>query len=243
MAGAGPAASEGHGLRLRRRIRTKQMVQTEALRLFETKGYEQTTVDEIAHAAAMSPRTFFRYFPTKEDVVLWDAYDELPMRQVWDFAPGSDPLVQFTTGVRRIIAEIYHEYPDLLLTRIKLSFAVSEIRARFLDQQFTTLGPYFEDLARAAGASAVDQRLRVTVAAVFGAVLVAMERWQHNDGREDLMEIYDESMALLVAGIDDLRGALLPDGADGIGDGTDTVSVNTNTSGGARSGSTPPKRA
>jgi len=46
-----------------------------ALNLFSANGYEQTTTDEIADAAGVSPRTFFRYFPTKEDVVLQDDFD------------------------------------------------------------------------------------------------------------------------------------------------------------------------
>jgi len=48
------------------------MIQPEALGLFREQGYENTTVEAIAFAAAISPGTFFRYFPTKEDVVLWD---------------------------------------------------------------------------------------------------------------------------------------------------------------------------
>src|SRR6266516_3521141 len=66
-------------LRERKRTSTRLMIQTEALRLFTEKGYAQTTVEEIADAAAISPRTFFRYFPNKEDVVIWDEYDPLAL--------------------------------------------------------------------------------------------------------------------------------------------------------------------
>ena len=41
------------------------MLQTEALKLFDRQGYQTTTIEDIADAAAISPRTFFRYFPTK----------------------------------------------------------------------------------------------------------------------------------------------------------------------------------
>jgi AcrR family transcriptional regulator len=58
------------GLRERKKIKLHRAIQTAALRLFETRGYEHTTVEQIAEAAETSTTTFYRYFPTKEDVVL-----------------------------------------------------------------------------------------------------------------------------------------------------------------------------
>src|SRR5258708_40321796 len=58
------------GLRERKKIKLGRAIQTAALRLFETQGYEHTTVEQIAEAAETSTTTFYRYFPTKEDVVL-----------------------------------------------------------------------------------------------------------------------------------------------------------------------------
>jgi AcrR family transcriptional regulator len=63
------------GLRERKKAKTRAAIQRHAWRLFQEQGYAATTVDQIAEAAEVSQSTFFRYFPTKEDVVLTDDYD------------------------------------------------------------------------------------------------------------------------------------------------------------------------
>jgi AcrR family transcriptional regulator len=213
-------ANGSSDLRQRKRIRTKQMVQKEALRLFAQKGYDQTTVEDIAHAAAMSPRTFFRYFPSKEDVVLWDEYDERPWPEVFRIQADEDPFAQLILRVREIFAEVYHNDPQLLLERIKLSFAVPEVRARFLNAQLTLIGPYMQQMADTVGAERDDLQLPVMLAALYAAILVAVEHWQRHDGREDLLQLFDDAIAALAAAATDLRDtvrAAAPKGASPAG--------------------------
>ena len=104
------------------------MIQTEALRLFDEKGYADTTVEEIADAAAISPRTFFRYFPTKEDIVLWDEFDPLAM-DLLESVPDGMPLAETVRAViRETLNGLYRRDPGRLLTRIRLIFTVPELR-------------------------------------------------------------------------------------------------------------------
>ena len=64
-------------LRERKKAQTRAAIQTHALRLFREQGYDATTIEQIIEAADVSETTFFRYFPTKEDVVLQDDFDPL----------------------------------------------------------------------------------------------------------------------------------------------------------------------
>ncbi len=60
------------GLRERKRIARRRAIEAAAIDLFEANGFDDTTIEDIAAAVEIAPRTFFSYFPTKEDVVLAD---------------------------------------------------------------------------------------------------------------------------------------------------------------------------
>ncbi len=94
------------GLRERKKQRTRWAIQEHALRLFAENGYEATTVDQIAAAAEISPSTFFRYFPTKEDLVVQDQYDDLLAA-----AMKAAPAELGPVGAIRAAAEAFREMP------------------------------------------------------------------------------------------------------------------------------------
>jgi len=93
------------GLRERKRRRTLSDIQGEALRLFVAQGYEQTTIEQIAEAAEVSPSTVFRYFATKEDLVLTDEYDPVILASL-AAGPLGEPAI---TAMRRVLTETLAE--------------------------------------------------------------------------------------------------------------------------------------
>jgi AcrR family transcriptional regulator len=182
----------GPDLRDRRRTRTRLAIQAEALRLFAERGYAQTTIDDIADAAAISPRTFFRYFPTKEDVVMWDEYDpEAPA--LLEARPDDEPVAEsFRAVMREALGGLYRRDPERLLTRVRLMATVPELRARFLEQQAAGI-----ELVAAQIPDADHLRVRVLGHALVGAVTVALDAWRADDGRSDLMALVDRAFAAL----------------------------------------------
>jgi AcrR family transcriptional regulator len=181
-------------------------IQGEALRLFAERGYDQTTVEDIAAAADISPRTFFRYFPTKEDVVLWDEYDAL-IWELLDQRPDDEPpgeTMQVIT--RHAIEGLYRRDPERLLARNRLLFSVPAVRARFLDFARAGVDQLSAGFAARRGLpSGDDLKLRMTATAIVDAAGAAFDRWQRADGKVDLMPLLDEATDALIDGVSELR--------------------------------------
>src|SRR4029450_11519761 len=91
-------------LRERKKARTRRALVEAALRLFAERGFEATTVADIADAADVSPRTFFTYFPAKEDVLFADAQDRIDRLQ--DALAKRAPDESFLDALRRAARDI-----------------------------------------------------------------------------------------------------------------------------------------
>jgi AcrR family transcriptional regulator len=124
----------------RKRRVTRDHIESTALKLFAERGYDATTIEDIAQAAGMSARTFFRYFATKEDVVFADHVDEL---ERFTSALNQEPLdAPLPTRVRRALAasRLVEPTPELEV-RQHLTATVPAIRDRVhrlqLDYQAT----------------------------------------------------------------------------------------------------------
>src|SRR5580692_4456176 len=100
------------GLRERKKARTRASIREHALRLFREQGYQATTVEQIAEAAEVSQSTFFRYFPTKEDVVLRDDF-ELRIFEAFERQPPQlSPIAAIRAAVREVLARRVGRAPD-----------------------------------------------------------------------------------------------------------------------------------
>jgi AcrR family transcriptional regulator len=198
-------SSRSYGLRERKRTRTRLMIQADAMRLFAEKGYANTTIEEIADAAAISPRTFFRYFPTKEDVVLWDEYDPLALDMLAQRPDDEPPAETVRALIRETLGGLYRRDREQLLARARLLSSEPELRARARDMQHSAGDELASAIAQVRGKPFDELPLRVVVSALGATVMVAMDLWQRDDGKSDLLELLDHAIDALAEGVRSLK--------------------------------------
>ncbi|UZJ29814.1 TetR/AcrR family transcriptional regulator [Streptomyces endophytica] len=204
------------GLRERKKVKTRQAIRRAAYRLFAERGYDATPVDRIAEAADVSPSTVFRYFPTKEDLVLTDEYDTVLATGLRS-RPADEPIVE---SVRRVTVEALHglspEDRTDLVQRIRLVREVPAIRGRTAENTARNTATICAVLAERTGRPADDLELRVVSAAVLAALQEAMLAWvagagapgeggtpgeDRTPGLEELVRLTHQTMDVLARGL------------------------------------------
>jgi AcrR family transcriptional regulator len=203
VAPAGPPDGPPDGLRERKKARTRAAIREHALRLFREQGYRATSVEQIAAAAEVSAATFFRYFPTKEDVVLQDDFDIVTLAALEAQPAGLSPIAAFRAAAAATLATISPSDQRLFVETMRLTAIVPEIRARALDELARTIDGIAATLARRAGRDPGDFAARTMAGAIIGVIMSATSPWAAPDGA-DIPEIFariDASLAQLEAGL------------------------------------------
>jgi AcrR family transcriptional regulator len=161
----------GLSLRERKKFETRLAIQDQALRLFVTQGYHATTVDQVAEAAGVSPATFFRYFPTKEDAVLFDALDPVMIEILMAQPASMRPLAALRSTLNQMLELISPEQKDREVIRQRLVGSVPELRARQLDEMAKGIELLADAMADREGLERGHPRSRAWAGAVVGVVM------------------------------------------------------------------------
>ncbi len=184
--------------RQRKKTATRDRIRASALRLFREQGYDATTVEQIAAAAGVSHVTFFRYFPTKEDVALSDSYDPLIASFIAQ-TPATWPLTQRIRAVLvQGLRQVYDTDRDEILAQNKLIVSTPALRERMWAGQLATQQVILHAVeAGQHGPHAIFQA-RVTVAACLAAASTAVLTWVENDGTPELPDLIDQAFDALI---------------------------------------------
>jgi AcrR family transcriptional regulator len=188
------------GLRERKKAKTRAAIQEHALRLFRDQGYAETTVQEIAAAAEVSPATFFRYFKTKEDTVVFDRLDPV-LIDLFRAQPAElNPTDALRATLKDSMRALTEEEWELESQRQQLVLSAPELRARMLDQLYAGIDLLAALAAERVGRSADDFAVRAWAGAVVGVVM-ATYQITGQAKMKDYLEIIDRAFAHLQAGL------------------------------------------
>jgi AcrR family transcriptional regulator len=208
-----------NGLRERKKARTREAILEAALDLFEAKGYDSTTVEEIAEAADISPRTFFRYFESKLDLIMVDkefedrfdddedtAADHEEMFASWILQ--GEPGESIVDTIRKRIVEQFDERiasDACNVRRIRLMMGTPSLRAIAYEHFGEHQPELVKVFAEALGVDEDDLQAHLFATAVGNTLWTVIDRWVAEDGsQERLTEMLNEGFTLLGNGLDSL---------------------------------------
>ncbi|MCC6157081.1 MAG: TetR family transcriptional regulator [Deltaproteobacteria bacterium] len=189
--------------RERKKARTRDAIFRAAVELAERHGFDCTSIDDIAIAADISPRTFFRYFPAKDHVMFPYHADyvarfrELLRRS----STGGDPMA----AVRAVLGEMADAYTAARADHVRLSRIISNstalvARSVVLDADWeTAIAAAFAGRGRVSAARARDAALRAGI--VMGAVSAVMRAWYAGEGKGDLRAMGAAALDLVERGL------------------------------------------
>lgn len=170
------------GLRERKKERTREAIQREALRLIASRGYDATTCEQIAAAAEVSPATLFRYFATKEDIVLQDGYDPLIAGAVRARPAHESSLTAVRRGLADAFADVYQGDVEAIRQRTALILSVPGLKARSREQLDSLVTHLSNALSERSGRSDTDLDIEVAASTCAAVLDVAVGRWVREGG-------------------------------------------------------------
>ncbi|WP_328536065.1 acyl-CoA-like ligand-binding transcription factor [Streptomyces sp. NBC_00344] len=195
------AAGPMPGLRERKKVKTRQNIRRAAYRLFAEQGYPATTVERIAEAADVSPSTFFRYFPTKEDVVIHDEYEAMLVAALGG-RPSDEPVVDaIRHTLTESLARLLETDRDELLFRMRLGFTVPAVRARCSDERQRSQDAIAAVIVERTGRAADDLAAHCAAAAIIAVFTAVLRHWVERGGVQDVVGLCDGQLALFACGL------------------------------------------
>ena len=184
------------GLRQRKKQAAMRHIQHTAFALFEEKGFDNVTVEQVAEAADVSQSSIYRYFGTKEGLVFRDEYDDTVFGTILaELESGATILDALNKGIGGVIEEHFHHDRDITLARTKLWASHEAIRV--------AVGLYMTKLSERVVEAVVtggrydEMEARFIVAALVNGMLSAILSWQQDGASSSLEDYMDRGLSAL----------------------------------------------
>ncbi|MGW2015268.1 TetR/AcrR family transcriptional regulator [Streptomyces sp. NPDC001927] len=187
------------GLRARTRLAVQAEIVATAMRLFLEHGFEATTMEQIANEIGISRRSLFRYFGTKEDIVLGDhAESGRSLRALLEARPAEEPPWDaLRAALKELVDTLPYSSEDFLRITTMLHASPS-LRGRQLEKRQQWVDLLAPDVTRRLGDPAdpmTESRARALVACALACSDVALETWVRSEGTVDMVQVFDEAVA------------------------------------------------
>lgn len=196
-----PADRPRLGLRERKKIKTREGIRTAMYTLVEEQGYDATTVEQIAERAEVSPSTVFRYFPTKEDIVLTDEWDPVMLEELRQ-RPADEPWeVSIRHVIRCAIAVGIEQDLELNGLRAKLTAEVPAVRSRMMETMSVTGRMLCGAIGERTGLDPQSLEVRVYAMALVGALMETTLYWGEHHHRDDLKALTERTLDVVERGL------------------------------------------
>ncbi len=189
------------GLRERKKIKTRTAIRDATYALIGEQGYDATTIEQIAERAEVSPSTVFRYFPTKEDIVLTDEYDPVLLEELRARPAGEPWMTSLRYVMRKAIGLGAAEDPEVTRLRSRLMVEVPAVRARMMESMSVTGTLLAHAVAERTGREEDSLEVRVYTMSLIGGLAEVSLYWAANDFRDDLRDLLDRALDVFEYGL------------------------------------------
>lgn len=163
------------GLRERKKIKTRQAIRREAYRLIEAHGYTNTTVEQIADAADVSTSTFFRYFPTKESVLVADDLVEVVIDAFLTAPADLSPLAAYRHALKEMFSSMTPSERDEAMAGQRLMYSVPEARGLLYGEYMRCMNLIADALTVRLLQPTSEFHRRVMAGAIVGVLMAAAD--------------------------------------------------------------------
>jgi AcrR family transcriptional regulator len=189
------------GLRERKKLAAMRRIQEVALDLFDMRGFDNVTIEEIADAAEVSPSSVYRYFGTKEQVVLWDEVDVNLFDAVEAELASHPPVDAMRLAISAVMPRYFDRDDDLARRKTRYALEEPALRAAVLEQTDELTQRVAKALARASGQPVDELEPQVIATTLIWAMMAAAHHWHAHGYRTSIFAELERALAIVERGL------------------------------------------
>jgi AcrR family transcriptional regulator len=189
------------GLRERKKHAAMRRIQDCALALFDDAGYDAVTIEQVAEAAEVSPSSVYRYFGTKEQILLWDDYDPELMTSMACHLRDHPPVEALRRAIAEEMTRVFDRDEERVRRRLDYVLGEPALRAASTEQNDAMTAWAAVLLADSAGRHRDDLEVQVVANALVASLVAALRHWHASGYARPLQETFDLTFAVLDRGL------------------------------------------